>query len=897
MGLNNINSKSTWGQAASDINTNFTTIDSDLKKVKNATTRNKGYFSSIDELKAAFSTANVGDIAYVGSAYPYAIWKWNGSAWANSGSTGGEESVNLGDYYTKVETDEKFTETDEKLSELGSKIDKNWIIDKSYYNSQGVLFDLSGNINANNFGHTSFVVENDCMIVCNVYSYAEATYCHRKRGGLIVESSSSSSFSFCCNQGDEILLSNDFTKLSSPTITIYTHNNIEGQSVDVVWSEQKQWYDDRGNVVSATNDRTDNFKTSTFEVGGNKVITIISSNIENTTYTIIKDKSTGVNLYVSSSNYISYVTNSSVEVLVTNNFSMNERPVVKVRDVSVGDIYPNIADIGGGGSMYIPKVAARMGNLVRSTCIKKEFNLSGFNCDYIYEYTSTNTGVGSSYAIPATWLYHSKKGVISLLIKYTTYERVTIEAAGLKNGGIVVIDRNIYLSTAINDRSVRATTYLKTRIEKIYDSSYALIYAEYNFESEDIDSVSLYVTEGANKSTLGIKYELLVFDGSVDKNNNNGYYPIKNILPPCHLARLILPKIIRWEVGKPLFIFKRSIINAYNYKDYNIQVLMNIDSEKGKDYDRFFSYTPSTEGEVSLTFNLYDSSHRLLDDKTVTLKSVNPKAPTSNENVLFIGDSLTFYNRITDEFVRILTSNDEQSVVKDTLSIYNVVKPEGKGFGNIDLIGTQVQNYKGWQGATKHEGYSGWSWGSFLGNDSPFVFNGSLNFNEYLISNGLNTPSVVYIGLGWNDNKDAVGYDIYYDVVNIKNNAELFLNELTSQLPNTKVRLWTEGITGVRGGIGNHPYGATEWADEHRLNLIQQAIAEMYVELAEKYHNVEVVWTIGMFDSEYCLQESIQPINGRIADTEVRGVDYIHPSDAGFFQLADGIIADFMHTY
>lgn len=122
MGLNNINSKSTWGQAASDINTNFTTIDSDLKKVKNATTRNKGYFSSIDELKAAFSTANVGDIAYVGSAYPYAIWKWNGSAWANSGSTGGEESVNLGDYYTKVETDEKFTETDEKLSELGSKL-------------------------------------------------------------------------------------------------------------------------------------------------------------------------------------------------------------------------------------------------------------------------------------------------------------------------------------------------------------------------------------------------------------------------------------------------------------------------------------------------------------------------------------------------------------------------------------------------------------------------------------------------------------------------------------------------------------------------------------------------------------------------------------------------------
>lgn len=134
MGLNNINSKSTWGQAASDINTNFTTIDSDLKKVKNATTRNKGYFSTSSELISAFPTASKGDIAYVGSSYPYAVWKWNGSSWTDSGSTGGEESVNLGDYYTKEDTDkkieeletstdERFTETDAKLSELGSETD------------------------------------------------------------------------------------------------------------------------------------------------------------------------------------------------------------------------------------------------------------------------------------------------------------------------------------------------------------------------------------------------------------------------------------------------------------------------------------------------------------------------------------------------------------------------------------------------------------------------------------------------------------------------------------------------------------------------------------------------------------------------------------------------------
>lgn len=122
MELNKIQSSGSWGKAADDLNQNFSKVNNAVEQVKNATTRNKGYFSSETELKYAFHSANVGDIAYVGNSYPYAIWKWNGSAWANSGSTGGEESVNLGNYYTKEETNEKLAETDAKFSELGSKV-------------------------------------------------------------------------------------------------------------------------------------------------------------------------------------------------------------------------------------------------------------------------------------------------------------------------------------------------------------------------------------------------------------------------------------------------------------------------------------------------------------------------------------------------------------------------------------------------------------------------------------------------------------------------------------------------------------------------------------------------------------------------------------------------------
>lgn len=212
MGLNNINSKSTWGQAASDINTNFTTIDSDLKKVKNATTRNKGYFSSIDELKAAFSTANVGDIAYVGSAYPYQTWAWDGSAWKKKNDAGGEESVNLGDYYTKVETDEKFTETDEKLSELGQEA----IVLKSYFNA--VSYSV-GYIKTGDVGSTTnrYIYSEHTNFLCAIVKVSEGDRFHIKgRGGIesrlwafvdesnVVTNSSSASYN---SGGDDLVAS------------------------------------------------------------------------------------------------------------------------------------------------------------------------------------------------------------------------------------------------------------------------------------------------------------------------------------------------------------------------------------------------------------------------------------------------------------------------------------------------------------------------------------------------------------------------------------------------------------------------------------------------------------------------------------------------------------------
>lgn len=105
MELEQVKLQTTWNDAAERINRNSTKVASELTKLQNATYKNKGYFATAESLVASYPTASAGSIAYVGASYPYAIYTWNGS-WVDSGKTGGDESVDLGGYYTKEETHE-----------------------------------------------------------------------------------------------------------------------------------------------------------------------------------------------------------------------------------------------------------------------------------------------------------------------------------------------------------------------------------------------------------------------------------------------------------------------------------------------------------------------------------------------------------------------------------------------------------------------------------------------------------------------------------------------------------------------------------------------------------------------------------------------------------------------
>lgn len=101
MELNKIKQISIWGEAATDLNTNFGHIAQAITRLDNATTRNKGYYLTADALNEAFPTAMSGSIAYVGRVFPFDIYRWNGTKWEYSGDKGGSEEVNLANYTTQ----------------------------------------------------------------------------------------------------------------------------------------------------------------------------------------------------------------------------------------------------------------------------------------------------------------------------------------------------------------------------------------------------------------------------------------------------------------------------------------------------------------------------------------------------------------------------------------------------------------------------------------------------------------------------------------------------------------------------------------------------------------------------------------------------------------------------
>lgn len=95
MELKQLITKTTWNTASDTINSNNAKINEAVIRLENATYKNKGYYKTVEQLRASFPTPSVGSMAYVGKTYPFAIYLWNNdtNAWEDSGMTGSDTVV------------------------------------------------------------------------------------------------------------------------------------------------------------------------------------------------------------------------------------------------------------------------------------------------------------------------------------------------------------------------------------------------------------------------------------------------------------------------------------------------------------------------------------------------------------------------------------------------------------------------------------------------------------------------------------------------------------------------------------------------------------------------------------------------------------------------------------
>lgn len=93
MNIQDLKSNTTWQEASNTINNNNNKISLAIATLENAKLKNKGYFTSVEKLKAAVPNPTIGSKAYVGTSEPYAIYIVENGVWVDSGYTGGDEIV------------------------------------------------------------------------------------------------------------------------------------------------------------------------------------------------------------------------------------------------------------------------------------------------------------------------------------------------------------------------------------------------------------------------------------------------------------------------------------------------------------------------------------------------------------------------------------------------------------------------------------------------------------------------------------------------------------------------------------------------------------------------------------------------------------------------------------
>ena len=332
---------------------------------------------------------------------------------------------------------------------------------------------------------------------------------------------------------------------------------------------------------------------------------------------------------------------------------------------------------------------------------------------------------------------------------------------------------------------------------------------------------------------------------------------------------LIIPKYIDVVKNHQCTIYRDCMVEYEEKSDYVAFYTFpfNNNAHSTELKNNCLSFTPTVTGEFDFrVMTLSENTYKVTSEKTVTVRTTDKASESTGltKNIMLCGDSLIDANVPVDE-------------------VFNLLRADGDY--TFNAIGTRGS------AGSKHEGRGGWKWDTYLtqttagGATNAFLYNGSLDFQQYCIDNGFAGIDYAILSLGTND--IGQGWHLLKDaeVATIIANAKTFLDALLSEttgFPNCKIAL---GLPAIGANTFGNPNMNKKWFIRG-----MQKLNKAYIDTFDNgtYHpNVTTVahglWT----DREYSYSYENQTISNRIPETVKVHLDAIHPTVQGYKLWAD----------
>lgn len=346
-------------------------------------------------------------------------------------------------------------------------------------------------------------------------------------------------------------------------------------------------------------------------------------------------------------------------------------------------------------------------------------------------------------------------------------------------------------------------------------------------------------------------------------------------------VNVFLPDRYELVAGDTFQLFYRGVVQAVDPYNYHIRITCS----KGAVYPRYFEWTPTAEdiGSYSLTLRVYDNNHHLLGEDKTTLIVKEAIEPSQNINVLCVGDSLTANGYWPAEMYRRLTQTGGT--------------PEGNGLANISFVGRKTKTVGGT--SANYEGTGGWTWQSYLSENSPFYDpdTGDISFAYYCRQNNIETLDCVYFLLTWNGQGTPFKTDFALNSGHFAH-AKKLIDILHEEYPDAIVRCMGLQMPSQNGGMG-YNYGANGgYSDAYGMLVTAMhynAVLEDFCQQAEYASFVKYVDVAGQFDTDYNMPGTEKPANTRSNKKETIGTNGVHPSTMGYYQIADAAYRSMIH--